>query len=272
VTAAGASIRLWGRALPAMLRVGVAEALAYRAEFLVWMLTTTLPLVMLGLWTTVASEGPFAGYGTADFTAYYLTTLIVRNLTGSWVVWQMNGEIRDGTLSMRLLRPIHPFISYAAVHLAAVPLRAAIMLPVAIVLLATSGAGSVTRDPLHVALFVVSVVGAWLITFFVMTLLGALGFFIQKSIAVFEVYLGIYALFSGYLLPLALLPGWVGEVARWLPFRYMLGFPVEILIGAHDTVAVLRGLAVRWAFAAAAITGAVLVWRAGVRRYEAYGS
>jgi ABC-2 type transport system permease protein len=255
-----------------MLRVGVAEALAYRAEFLVWMLTTTLPLVMLGLWSTVAREGTFHGYGTAEFTAYYLATLIVRNLTGSWVVWQMNGEIRDGTLSMRLLRPIHPFVGYAAVHLAAIPLRAAIALPVAVVLLATSGARTVTGDPIMIGLFLISVVGAWVITFFWMLLLGALGFFIEKSLAVFEVYLGIYALFSGYLLPLSLLPGWVAAVARWLPFRYMLGFPVEILIGAHDRAAVLRGLGVQWGFAAAAVVGAILMWRAGVRRYEAYGS
>ena len=36
------------RALPTLLRIGVAETVAYRAEFLVWMLTTTMPLIMLG--------------------------------------------------------------------------------------------------------------------------------------------------------------------------------------------------------------------------------
>ena len=45
------------RALPTLLRIGVAETVAYRAEFLVWILTTTLPLVMLGLWTSVAARG-----------------------------------------------------------------------------------------------------------------------------------------------------------------------------------------------------------------------
>jgi hypothetical protein len=40
---------------------------------LVWILTTTLPLVMLGLWTRVAAEQPFQGYTPAAFTAYYLS-------------------------------------------------------------------------------------------------------------------------------------------------------------------------------------------------------
>ena len=37
------------RAYPTLLRVGVAEVIAYRAEFIVWILTTNMPLVMMGL-------------------------------------------------------------------------------------------------------------------------------------------------------------------------------------------------------------------------------
>ena len=43
---------------PTLLRVGLAAAVAYRAEFLVWMLSTTMPLVMLALWSAVAREAP----------------------------------------------------------------------------------------------------------------------------------------------------------------------------------------------------------------------
>jgi len=78
------------RALPTLLRIGVAETVAYRAEFLVWILTTTQPLIMLGLWTSVAREAPFARYSSADFVAYFLATLIVRQLTGNWVAWQIS--------------------------------------------------------------------------------------------------------------------------------------------------------------------------------------
>src|SRR5215510_5862464 len=68
------------RALPTLLRIGVAETVAYRAEFLVWILTTTQPLIMMGLWTRVASEAPFNGFSAADFVAYFLASLIVRQL------------------------------------------------------------------------------------------------------------------------------------------------------------------------------------------------
>ena len=42
------------------------------------------------------------------------SVLAGRLLTSTWVVWQMSMEIRDGTLSSRLLRPIHPLYAYAA--------------------------------------------------------------------------------------------------------------------------------------------------------------
>jgi len=92
------------RALPTLLRIGVAETVAYRAEFLVWVLTTTQPLIMLGLWTSVADEGPFGDYSSQKFVAYFLASLIIRQLTGNWVAWQMSEEVQSGAMAMRLAR------------------------------------------------------------------------------------------------------------------------------------------------------------------------
>src|SRR5690606_31590123 len=55
------------RAMPTLMRVGFAEAMAYRAELLVWVLTTTMPLVMLPLWMAVAETGPVRGFTGDDF-------------------------------------------------------------------------------------------------------------------------------------------------------------------------------------------------------------
>ena len=48
------------RALPDLFRVGFAGIVAYRAEMTIWILTATLPLIMLALWNAVAAEGPVA--------------------------------------------------------------------------------------------------------------------------------------------------------------------------------------------------------------------
>ena len=260
------------RAYPALLRIGLAEAVAYRAEFLVWMLTTTLPLVMLALWTAVAREAPFGGFTREDFIAYYLAAYVVRTVTSSWVVWELNHEIRTGSLSMRLLRPIHPFIAYSAEHLAAIPLRALVALPMAAILLITTQGSRLVHDPVLLALLPVVFAGTWLITFLVMLLIGSLGLFVEQSIAIFEVWLGVFALMSGYLLPLKLMPPWLRDAAAWLPFRYMLGFPVELTTGMLARGDALTQLGIQWAWVLVLLAGVTVVWRAGLRRFEAYGT
>jgi ABC-2 type transport system permease protein len=266
-------LRTTVRALPTLFRVGIAETVAYRAEMFVWILTLTMPLVMLGLWTSVASEAPFRGYASADFVAYYLLALIVRNVTSSWVVWQINEEIRRGVLSMRLLRPIHPFVTYVALHMSAIPLRAILAIPVAVILLFTSARGVVTTDPARLALFAVSLALAWAIVFSVQLAIGSLAFWITRSMAVMDVYFGLFAVLSGYLLPLELLPSWIARAADYTPFPGMLSVPIDVMIerdlDASGAAALVGGQA---AWAGIMIVVAIVAWRAGVKRFEAVGA
>jgi len=260
------------RAIPTLLRVGVAETVAYRAEFLVWILTMTMPLVMLGLWRSVADEAPFQHYHAKDFVAYYLANLIVRNLTSSWVAWQMSEEIRMGTMSMRLLRPIHPMIAFGAAHLAAVPFRSVMALPIAIVLLVSSGADALTTDPAQLALVLPSVVLAWLITFAISYTLGCFAFWLTQSGAIVNLYFGAFSVLSGYLIPLDLMPGWIARAASYTPFPSMLSTPVRLITRdlSGEQIATLMGTQLAWAAGTVAL--ALTVWRIGVRRFEAVGA
>ena len=58
-------------------------------------------------------------FGSKEFVAYFLATLVVRQLTGTWLIWEMNQDIRSGALSQRLLKPIHPLLVYSAQGLGA---------------------------------------------------------------------------------------------------------------------------------------------------------
>ena len=260
------------RAYPSLLRVGIAEVVAYRAEFLVWILTTNMPLVNLAIWTAVARQGPVGRYGGKEFVAYFRATLIVRMLTSSWVVWEMTMEIRQGTLATRLLRPIHPLLAYSAEHLAAIPLRALVSTPVIAALVWAAGDRIAFRDPATALILAAALVGAWLIMFLTMVLLGTLALFVESAIGVFELWFAAYSLLSGYFVPLDLFPHWVTQMTRALPFRYMLGFPVETLIGMNTRADALAELGIQWGFVAVLLAAASLVWRAGMRRYVAYGA
>lgn len=259
------------KALPTLLRVGISEVVAYRAEFVVWILTTNMPLVMLAIWHAVAADGPVGRFDQRAFTTYYLGVLAVRLLTSNWAVWQLSMEIRDGTLSAKLLRPIHPVVALAADHLAAVPMRALVISPVVVILMVVGWDRLLRHDALLAAIFGASLAGAWLLIFFTMVLMGSLAFFVESALGIFELWLGIHAILSGYLVPLEALPQWVRSAADVLPFRFMLGFPVEALVGLLSRQQAALALAAQWGYVALFGGLALAVWRAGLRRFAAFG-
>lgn len=259
------------RAMPTLLRVGFADAVAYRAELVVWFLSTNMALVMMALFTAVTRDAPLGRFGQRDFVAYYLATLIVRQLTGAWVVWEANQEIRQGTLAFRLLRPLHPLFHYAAENVAAIPLRVGISVPIAAVLAFTVGPEKLTHDPVVWIILPVSIFLAWLVTFLAMSSIAALAFYVDSITSLAQVWFGLFTVLSGYMMPLEIFPHWAAAVARWLPFRYMLAAPVEMMTGLGTRADALTDLGIQLAYAAGLALLARVAWRAGLRRYSAFG-
>lgn len=126
------------------------------------------------------------------------------------------------------------------------------------------------RDPLQLALLPVSIGLAWLLTFAILFTIGALAFFMTQTIAIANLYFGLYALLSGYLLPLSIMPK-VAAVAAWLPFRYTLDVPVALMTRAMPLHEVMGLLGRQTAWLAIMSVIALTVWRAGVRRFESVG-
>lgn len=260
-----------GRVFGAMLRVSFAESVAYRAESVIWLLSTTMPLVMMSLFVATAGEGRVGRYDGAGFVAYFLWAFLVRTTTGSWAAWQMNMDIRDGTLAVRLLRPAPPLLGYAADNLAAIPLRAALCAPVAVVLIATTARASLPRDPVIWVSVLVAMLGAWLLNLVTNLAIGCLAFFAESSVKVMDLYVATFFVLSGYTVPLDVFPPGAARALAYLPFHFQLGFPVELATGAYDRAGALRMLAILAVEVVAAFALLAWLWRRGLSRFAAYG-
>ena len=258
------------RLYPQLLRTGFAEAVAYRAEFLIWMFSTNMPLVMLAIWAAAARSGPVGGYSQEGFAAYYLAALLVRLMTGAWVVWEMTMEVRQGTLALRLLRPIHPLLQWSADNLAAIPMRGVVAIPVVAILLFVAR-GQLSHDWFSWALLCPALLGAWLLYFLVQAIIGTLALRVESAASLFDAWLGFSNILSGYLVPLDLFPRAVREVALLLPFRFQLSFPVELMLGRWSRVEAIELLAGQWAYVALFLLSTRVAWRSGLRHYAAYG-
>jgi len=259
-------------AIPALLRAGYQDALAYRAEMFVWILSTTMPLVMLAMWHTVALEAPIGRMGPAAMTQYFLCAFIVRQLTGCWISFVMNGEIKDGTLSLRLLRPVLPLLGYAALGFAYVLLRAALSVPLAaLALAATGGIAKLADSPAMAGVWAASVVLGFSISLLTNLIIGTLALLLGSSQKLMEAWTAVYFVLSGYLIPTEIMPPWLRSAAALLPFRYQLGVPVEIMTGAHELPVAVDLCVGQLAWVIALGFVLAWVWRRGVRRFEAYG-
>jgi ABC-2 type transport system permease protein len=143
--------------------------------------------------------------------------------------------------------------------------------PVVAILIWTGWDRLLRHDGVLLLVLLASLVGAWLLIFFSMVLMGSLAFFMESALGIFELWLGVHAILSGYLVPLEALPHWVRGAADVLPFRFMLGFPVETLVGLLDRHEALHALAAQWGYIGLFALAALGVWRAGLSRFSAYG-
>lgn len=260
------------RKFGALLRITWADALAYRAELLIWVLTGALPLVMLAVWRTLAGAGGVGGYTGAEFVTYYVGALSIRQLAGVWIVWDMEREIRMGELSPHLLRPAHPLLRYLAMALSDKPLRLAMIVPIWLVALLFEPGAWPQPDPLSLVVLPLAIVLAFIIYFCNQCCIGLLSFWWTQVLAVQDFWFGLYALASGYLVPLDLLPPPVTRVLVLLPFRSMLSFPLDLLLGRLSPAAIGQGLALQLFWALSLFGLMLLLWRRGLRRYSAVGA
>jgi ABC-2 type transport system permease protein len=93
----------------------------------------------------------------------------------------------------------------------------------------------------------------------------------ESSQKLMEVWLVLFFVCSGYMYPLELLPEGLRAVIYWLPFRYQIGLPVELMTGAHGWREALGLLAAQWAWVAIMGALAVGIWRQGLKRFAAFG-
>jgi ABC-2 type transport system permease protein len=97
-------------------------------------------------------------------------------------------------------------------------------------------------------------------------------FWTTRVTAINQIHYMAVLFFSGQIAPLTVLPRPLQVVANVLPFRWTIGFPVEILLGRLTTAQVLTGFAIQGAWLLAAALLVRVAWRASVKRYSAVGA
>jgi ABC-2 type transport system permease protein len=113
---------------------------------------------------------------------------------------------------------------------------------------------------------------AFLVRFLCEWTLALAAFWTTRVSAINQLYFILVLFLSGQIAPLSLFPYPIRVAADILPFRWMIGFPVELLLGRLTPLEALAGLAAQAAWVIVGLALVRVVWRSGVRNYSAVGA
>jgi len=252
-----------------------AEQWQYRANMLMYSLYWLVsPVVYLAVWTTIAnSQWSVSGLTTNDFVTYYLTLLIVDQLTSDITIHILAYKIQDGTLASDLLRPVHPILTNTLVYnVASKVLFFTVLLPVWFVLamIFRPNYGMVTPGSLLLA--VPAVLVGFAINFLIGATITCLAFWTTRVYAISEFIAALSILFSGQFVPLQLMPGLIQNIAQFLPFQLFKYVPIEIILNHLTPAELARDFISAGIWLVICSLLFFITWREGIKRFSAVGA
>ena len=255
----------------ALVKATWASWVQYRSFFFIlafgWMIQ---PLIYLVVWTTAAGGKTIGGMDRGEFVAYYLVLILVNQITYSQANWTVGDLVRYGQMNRLLIRPLSPFYDTLSSEMAGKVVYMIFDLPIVLVL------ALIMRPEMHAAwqdwlAFIPALLLAWALRFFWGYWLALLAFWATRADALLALQDSLVFLLAGQVAPVGLLPGVLHTAAVILPFRYMVGFPVEVLTGQVSPAGLATGLGIQIGWLGLALVLTALLWRLGLRRYSAVG-
>jgi len=256
------------------MKIALLTQLQYRAQNYFYMIGMIAePVIYLVVWATIAEQqgGSVGGYTPGAFAAYYIVWTLVRNMNIVFTPYGWEGRIQRGRLSAELLRPIHPLHGDVAYFAGWKFVVIVLWLPLAVVL------GIIFKPELHPTwlqglVFFFAIWGAYLIRTVFVSLLGMITFWTTRVSALYELYFALELILSGRLVPMSLMPDWVQNVSKFLPFQWTFFFPINALVGDLTATELLGGLGSQLLWIMGGILLVNIVWHYGIQRFSSVGN
>jgi ABC-2 type transport system permease protein len=255
-------------------RINLTRYLAYRVETVIWLVGMILPpVVLLAVWQSAASKkgGSIAGFAGGDIAAYFIVVMLVNHVTQAWAVFLWESYVREGYLAYVLLRPHPVFLQDLAENVAFKIVTIPIMLLTAVAL-SFSFHAHTQFSPLALLTAIPAVLMAFALRFTVDWIVATTAaLYSTKVDAVNGVFFFVVLIFSGQIAPLQMLPNSLRLVADFLPFRWMIDFPVRAILGRVSPHDLMVGLTAQVFWLAIQSSLIAITWRGGIRRFTAVG-
>lgn len=259
-------------------RAGMLESVQYRANFFCFLIGEIMScFIMFFVWKAVftsSTSETFMGFTMEDMVVYLFITFLTGYLTYSDGTYAIATEIRDGSIAMRMIKPCSFDMCFLFQELGnkiinVLFIFAPIVLGVECYRWAITGACQF--DVAHFLLYVVSLVLAYLISFYFNVSYGFMAFYLKNLWGADILKECIINFLSGATIPLAFMPDALAKVLNFLPFSSLSYTPVMIYMGMYtpSQIAVKMLLQVFWLCFMIAMSK--VIWNHAVKRLCSQG-
>lgn len=261
------------RKLLVFIKISFIDSLAERGDVFLYALGNFVtPVIIMTIWLVINKEGTNTLFTYNQLIVYYLASVLVATVDSSWVGQFIPGRIRRGDISSLLLKPM-PFLTQWIGQNIGEKFVKLIFLTPSVLLLGLFLSAKIPNLGFTDWLLVsVSILMGGIIVFLLDILVGMAAFWMEETRSLQELFGILESLFSGKLIPLALLPLFWEKIAFFLPFRYFLSFPLEILLKQLTTSEILAGLFMQSIYLLLIVVIYRLVWSRGIKLYSASGA
>jgi len=249
------------------------QRLAYRNVFFLHLAGQVMVLLsMYFVWRAVfAGQASVGGFSWREMQSYLLLTFVVNGVIGMHSELMLSYRILDGSVAVDLLKPLDYQVARLTEALVTALLEGGAAVFGAIAIALALGGTLLPADALHGALSLVSFALGIFIKFGIVFLAGLACFWTTNGWGISWAQSAVSQLLSGALVPLSFFPGWLRQLAEWLPFHGMAYTPIAIHLGKIDARAAIPLLVQQLAWAVALWLGARALWSVMVRKITIHG-
>lgn len=226
------------------------------------------------LWRAVYGATPSGiinGMTFSSIITYLAIANVVQGMLYSYIDWDIAETVRSGNLVLLLCRPMGFMSIYAARWVGANALNLAMVTIPNIIFICIFIPMEVNFTA-QTLLFIPSIILGMVIAFAFDFIVGTIAFYTESIYGITATKSVLMTFFSGQLIPIAMFPGVLREIAMLLPFQAVVNTPVSILtdsaMGLGDA---LRMMLIQLLWAAALVMFGSLFFKRSVRRVTVNG-
>ncbi len=258
-----------------MFKTHLLVAIEYRSNVIGKLVLQLVGLASVGILfvSIFANQKEIAGLSLNDTFYYYLLVPIIGMITGIGMAEPIGDEIREGVLSNHLLKPQHIWLQYITRWLAAKMSTLLILFPFYLIIGIAVHLFIPSIDFLPLILIGIPLAFvAYLLSLLIDLAFAWLAFWVDTLWWVQHLKNFLFGIFAGASIPLDFFPENLRKIANFLPFRFLYYVPIQYSLQRSSLSNLPQDLLVMFSWFIVIYIVALILWKRGIKKYDAFGN